>query len=159
MDIKFISVVLFVKDIQVARRFYEGILDQKVTIDHGLNVEYEGGGFSLWQRDHAHGIIFQQTMPEPPDKNNNAELYFETNQVDELCQRLDAAGVEWIHPITEQPWGQRVARLYDPDGNVLEVGDSMNAAIARFIERGLTLEEIAQRTAIPVEIIRQMANG
>src|SRR5512133_3725880 len=129
MDIRLVSAVIFVRDIRASRRFYEEVLGQKVLIDHGPNVGFEGG-FALWQQDHASQMIFQRTVENQPTRNNFAELYFETGQLDEACQKLVAAGVEWIHALVEQPWGQRVIRFYDPDGHIVELGEPMTAVIA-----------------------------
>ena len=48
MDIRYVSAVLFVKDIAVSRRFYEGIFEQKVDTDFGKNVGYTSG-LALWE--------------------------------------------------------------------------------------------------------------
>lgn len=156
MEIQLVSSVIFVKDIQASRQFYEGVLNQKVLIDHGPNIGFEGG-FALWQRDHASQIIFQRPVEGAQADNDNAELYFETNQLDQACQRLETAGVRWIHPMIEQPWGQRVIRFYDLDGHILELGEPMPAVIARFLAQGLSVEAIAQRTFMPLAIVQQMA--
>lgn len=155
MDIKLVSAVIFVKDIKASRRFYEEVLGQKVLMDHGPNVGFEGG-FALWQRDHASQIIFNRTIEEPSAPCNHAELYFETARLDDVRTRLESAGVEWIHPLIEQPWGQRVIRFYDPDGHILELGEPMPVVILRYFASGLTAEEIAQRTFMPLELVKQI---
>ena len=57
MKAQFQSSVIFVQDILASRQFYEGLLGQKVLMDHGPNVG-DVGGFALWQAEHAHQIIF-----------------------------------------------------------------------------------------------------
>ena len=55
MTITFQSPVLFVRDIAASGRFYQELLGQKVEVDEGLSLIFEGG-FALWQADHAfHG--------------------------------------------------------------------------------------------------------
>jgi catechol 2,3-dioxygenase-like lactoylglutathione lyase family enzyme len=157
MEIKLVSSVIFVKDMQVSRRFYEEVLGQKVLMDHGPNIGFEGG-FALWQRDHANQIVFGKLPVEQPAAEvHNAELYFETEKLDEAFSRLGTAQVRLIHPLVEQPWGQRVLRFYDPDGHILELGEPMHVVIIRFLAQGQTVEEIAQRTSMPLEIIKQIA--
>jgi hypothetical protein len=63
-----------------------------------------------------------------------------------------------VHPLREQPWGQRVLRVYDPDGHIVEVGEPMPAVIMRFLAEGLSPEAIAQRTAMPLDIVQQVAS-
>ncbi len=157
MDTKFQSSVIFVKDIKASRQFYEGLLGQKVLMDHGPNVGFEGG-FAIWQADHARQTIFGRSPGEASRLGHeNCELYFETNDLDALLTRVSNAGVQFVHPLREQPWGQRVFRLYDPDGHIVEVGEPMPVVISRFLAQGMTVEQIAQHTSMPTEIVQAIA--
>ena len=158
MDAQFQSSVIFVQDILASRQFYEGLLGQKVLMDHGLNVGYVGG-FALWQAEHAHQIIFGRPGKARRLGYDNCELYFETDQLDAMWTRLSEAGVQIVHPLVEQPWGQRVFRVYDPDGHIVEMAEPMPAVILRFLSQGMSVEQIAQRTSMPLEIVKQMATG
>jgi catechol 2,3-dioxygenase-like lactoylglutathione lyase family enzyme len=160
MEIKFPGPVIFVKDIQASRHFYEDLLAQKVVLDLGVNVAYVGG-LAIWQREHAREMIFThgagESAHEPqPVHHNCAELVFETAQLDEAIQRLEAAGVEWVHRLVEMPWAQRVARCYDPDGHLLELGEPMDMVIHRLVGQGLSLEEAANKTGMPLEVVQEM---
>lgn len=160
MEIKFPGPVIFVKDIQASRRFYEGLLGQKVALDFVVNVGYVGG-LAIWQREHAREMIFShgagESAQEPqPAHHNCAELVFETANLDEAVQRLEAAGVEWVHRLVEMPWRQRVARCYDPDGHLLELGEPMDAVVCRLVEQGASPEAAAQQTGMPLAIVREL---
>ncbi|MBN1811577.1 MAG: VOC family protein [Anaerolineae bacterium] len=144
-----------VKDVGVSRQFYEGVLGQEVDLDFGPNVSFAGGLFSIWQVDHAHEIMFGNPLSEVGQ--GEMELYFETDDLDEVMQRLADAQVEFVHPLREQPWGQRVVRAYDPDGHIVEAGEPMPVFVARFLNQGMSVEQAAERTGIPVEIVRQIA--
>jgi catechol 2,3-dioxygenase-like lactoylglutathione lyase family enzyme len=157
MDITFQSAVIFVQDIDTSRRFYEGLLGQQVLMDHGPNVGF-AGGFAIWQADHARQIMGQQPPDEPgPLGRGNLELYFETGDIESTVARLVDADMPLVHPLHEQPWGQRVIRVYDPDGHIVEIGEPMPAVVGRFLEQGLSVDEVAQRTSMPLEIVQQMA--
>jgi uncharacterized glyoxalase superfamily protein PhnB len=41
---------------------------------------------------------------------------------DAAVDRLRAAGVSVLEPPEDQPWGERVAKVLDPDGNVVIIG-------------------------------------
>lgn len=156
MEINLVSSVLFVADMAAARRFYEEVLGQQVLMDHGPNVGYKGG-FALWQQDHARQVVFGAKAPEAaPAKKLAAELYFETAALDEVFAKLTKTGVEFIHTMVEQPWGQRVIRFYDPDGHIIEVGEPMNCVIERMSKEGLSAEDIVKRTFMPLEIVNQI---
>jgi catechol 2,3-dioxygenase-like lactoylglutathione lyase family enzyme len=156
MDIKLVSSVIFVKDLEKSRRLFEETLEQKVLMDHGPNIGFEGG-FALWQSDHAGQIVFGDVPGEEKSQViPSGELYFETMQLDEAFTRIVEAGVEMIHPLRVQPWGQRVFRFYDFDRHIIELGEPMPAVIMRFRDQGQSLEEIAQKTFMPLDIIRQI---
>lgn len=154
MEIKFTSSVIFVSDIDVSRRFYEEQLGQTVLVDHGVNIGFDGG-FAIWQSAYANQVIFGESQGETLG-HKNFELYFETDDLDALCQRVEQAGIPMVHPLHEQPWGQRVIRLYDPDRHIIEIGEPMPVVILRFLAQGLTADEIAQRTFMPVGLVRQL---
>jgi catechol 2,3-dioxygenase-like lactoylglutathione lyase family enzyme len=46
-------------------------------------------------------------------------VYFECADLDGEVRRLEAAGLEFEHPPTDQPWLWREARLRDPAGNTV----------------------------------------
>ena len=61
-----------------------------------------------------------------------------------------------IHPIREQPWGQRVFRLYDPDNHIIEFAESMESVILRLDRQGSSPEEIAQKSEMPMDFIKNV---
>lgn len=159
MSIKYVSAVLLVKDVAKSRHFYEQVLGQKVLMDHGVNIGYEGG-FAIWQADYAQQVIHGQ----PKNGNNrlgcdNLELYFEVIDLDAAMQTIELAGVKYVHPLQEQPWGQRVMRVYDPDGHIVELGEPMFVVIRRFQAQGLSTKEISQKTSMPEEIVEQICRA
>jgi catechol 2,3-dioxygenase-like lactoylglutathione lyase family enzyme len=157
MEIKFVSAVIMVKDIPASRRFYEDLLGQKVTMDHGPNVAFEGG-LAIWEKAHANQIIFNRPAPSAAPSDDHAmEIYFETESLDEIRAKLLANQIKLAHDLVEQPWGQRVLRVYDPDANIVEVGEPMSAVIIRYLKSGLSVEEVVQKTFMPAEIIQQIA--
>ncbi len=159
MSIKFQSSVIFVKDIEASRRFYEELLEQQVEMDFGPNVGFVGG-FAIWQVEHAYQMLFGHA-PEDDRQlgRENLELYFESEELDTVSARLSEASVQFVHPIREQPWGQRVFRVYDPDGHTVEIGEPMPVVIQRFLSQGMSAEEVAERTFMPLEIVQQIAGS
>lgn len=85
---------------------------------------------------------------------NAIELYFEEAEFDAFAAKLAAlTSVRVINPAEEQRWGQRIVRFWDPDGHVIEVGETMKAVCQRFLDQGLTIEAIAQRMDVPVKAV------
>jgi catechol 2,3-dioxygenase-like lactoylglutathione lyase family enzyme len=157
MNIKFESAVIMVKDVAVSRRFYEGVLGQEVFMDFGPNVSFAGGTFAIWQVDHAHEILFGN--PSGEVGQGEMEIYFESDDVSGMVKRFEEAGIEFVHPMREQPWGQRVVRVYDPDGHIVEVGEPIPVFVARFLGQGMSVEQVAERTSVPVEAVRQIVGA
>jgi catechol 2,3-dioxygenase-like lactoylglutathione lyase family enzyme len=157
MAANFISSVIFVKDIRASRDFYEEILNQKIDNDFDLSIGYIGG-FSIWQSDHAHETIFGPSAgDENPLGSKNHEFCFESEDLDELLASVTQANVPFVHPIVEQPWGQRVFRIYDPDGYIVELGEPMTAVVHRLLSLGGSVEEVTRRTAMPFDLVKAIA--
>ena len=49
-------------------------------------------------------------------------LWVYADDCDAAVERLRAADVKIVEEPTDQPWGERVARVLDPDGNLVIVG-------------------------------------
>ena len=49
-------------------------------------------------------------------------LWVYTDDCDAAVEHLRAAGVEIVEEPADQPWGERVARVADPDGNLVIIG-------------------------------------
>ena len=83
-------------------------------------------------------------------------IYFESGDVDALYKRLTVEAVKVIHSIVEQPWGQRVFRVYDPDNHIIEFAESMASVVLRLDKKGFSLEEIAEKSLMPMEFIKMV---
>ena len=153
--IRFSTSVVMVKDVGASRRFYESVMGQNVMLDHGPNVVF-AGGFSIWEAEHANRIIFGGTGGDGVRTGcDNLELYFEVEDVEGAFHLLEEAGASIVHPVHEEPWGQRTFRCHDPDGHIVEVGEPMEAAIRRLFAGSHTPEEIVSRTSMPMEVVLQ----
>ncbi|MDD3311239.1 VOC family protein [Pseudodesulfovibrio sp.] len=156
MTIKFEGPAIMVADMQAARAFYEGLLGQEVLADFGANVPFKSG-FSLWEADHALGVIYKDgRRPPAPLGRDNVEFYFESTDLDAAWARVSAGRADVIHPIEEAPWGQRCFRVHDPDGHIVEVGEPLPTLIKRLHSQGLTAEAISARTSVPIPMVEAM---
>lgn len=147
---KFVCSLISVGDIAVSRFFYENILKQKVKTDYGVNVTFEGG-FSIHLENHFCGLL--GPGHDIRHGSNDFELYFECNDIDEVQDELKRHDIAFIHMIREQPWLQRVMRVYDPDRHIIEIGESLEGLTLRLHAGGMTAEEINKRTSLPPEFI------
>lgn len=152
---QFVCPLIVVKDIDKSRNFYENILNQKVKYDFGENIEFEGG-FSIHLESHFKKLIGNQDVIK---KTNNFELYFEEENLDRIFNTLKENGIEFIHEITEHPWGQRAMRFYDFDFHIIEIGESMQSVVIRLYNNGMTIEEINSKTSMPIDFIKKTVSN
>lgn len=144
---KYIGTVIAVRDVKASRAFYEELFGLELYQDYGINVSFTCG-LSLQQEFHwLVGISLEQVMV----KSRNMELYFEEEDFDAFLERLaQYPGVQYHGDVVEQSWGQRVVRIEDPDGHLIEIGEQMKTVIRRFQEAGMTMEEISKRMDVPL---------
>ena len=103
-------------------------------------------------RSHFEGLIDKKPITYG---SNNFELYFEHDDPEEIAGRLKDKQVRFIHEVREQPWRQKVVRFYDPDGHIIEIGESMEHLCFRLYQEGETINEIAEITYLPAAVIEQ----
>jgi catechol 2,3-dioxygenase-like lactoylglutathione lyase family enzyme len=160
MNVKYHSALITVKDIALSRAFYEKILNQKVEFDFGENISFHGG-FAIHDIKHFSSLLFQKPPKKGAIKTDQTdfELYFETDELDELLARVLQSGAELVHPLIEQPWGQRAFRFYDPDRHIIEIGEPMSSVVNRLAATGMPEEKIAQKTGMPLVEVQRLKNG
>jgi catechol 2,3-dioxygenase-like lactoylglutathione lyase family enzyme len=146
---KFICALITVGDIKQSRHFYENILNQKVKYDFGKNVTFHGD-FAIHLKSHFQELIDNK---EIKTNCNNFELYFEYDNVDQIVEKLKKNDVIFVHEAREQPWRQKVVRFYDPDENIIEIGESMEYLSYRLHKQGLTKDQISQITKLPEDFV------
>ena len=84
---------------------------------------------------------------------NNFEIYFEEDDFDSFVDNLQNYDIEYIHPVKEHSWEQRVVCLYDPDKHIIEVGENMKVVCKRFLDSGMTPEQVAKRMDVPMKFV------
>ncbi len=150
--VKFSSALLAVSSITRSREFYTAVLGQHVIYDFGENVAFEG--FCL--QDKKLWADFLQVSPDAVVfGGNDAELYFETEEFDAFLIRLKESGAALVAPPLEHNWGQRVVRFYDPDRHIVEVGEAIAQVCRRFLAAGMTMEETAAKSQMPVSFVQE----
>jgi len=151
---KFKVPLLVVEDINKSREFYEKVLNQKVILDFGANITFEGD-FSLQSKESWADFI-KKDASEIVLKSNNFELYFEEEDFDNYIQKIMNNDLQFVHGAFEYSWGQRVIRFYDPDMHIIEVGEAMEKVIERFYKAGFTIEEIVEKTQHPEDYVQKV---
>ncbi len=115
------------------------------------------GGISIWEMDDVRAMVYGGLEPSPVERPR-CELYFETDEIEAFAAGL-AERARLAHPLETAPWHQRTIRFYDPDGNLIEVGEAMNAVVRRLAADGLSPEEVAARTLMPTAFVTAALEG
>ena len=55
-------------------------------------------------------------------ESGSTSLWLYTDDVDAAVEMLRAAGVSVVAEAADQPWGERVASVADPDGYTVHIG-------------------------------------
>ena len=86
---------------------------------------------------------------------HSGEMYFEEEDMVSFLKCMETWDISYVHPPLEHRWGQRVVRFYDPDGHVIEVGESMTQVVKRFAAGGMTPEQIARRMDVSLSYVQE----
>ena len=153
---KHVCMLISVADINAARKFYEDLFGLEVFQDYGRNIAFTCG--LALQQD------FDWLVDLPKEKvlkkSNNAEIVFEEQDFDAFLNKLKAySDIEYLGEVIEHSWGQRVIRFYDLDSHIIEVGEDMKMVIKRFLDSGMTMEEISVRMDVSIEDLTKLLNN
>lgn len=141
------GVCIAVKDVNRSKAFYQELFGLEVYQDYGINVSF--GAISLQQE-------FDWLIGKPKEsivnKSHNMELYFEEDDFDAFIERLQKrSDIDYLdEEVKEAPWGQRSIKFYDLDGHIIEVGENMKAVIHRFMDSGMTMEQVSNRMDVSI---------
>lgn len=114
------NILIVVKDMEKSISFYKELFGLEVIVQNeGNTIMTEG----LVLQDAA--VWKEYLEKKVTAKSNAAVLYFEEPDMDAFAKKLEAyqEPIEYVTPLTELPWGQKMIRLYDLDGNLIEVRD------------------------------------
>lgn len=113
------NILIVVKDIEKAKKYYRDLFGLHVISDNDGNVILSEGLVlqeeSCW-KDFLKGEI--------SGKNNASELYFEEPNIEAFIEKLERLypETEYVNTLMTHSWGQKIVRFYDLDGNLIEVG-------------------------------------
>ena len=150
--LKFKCPLLAVTDLEKSIGFYEEVIGDRIAMDFGENVQFEGG-FALQEMKTWKSMIHTDTVRR---KNNVTELYFEEDDFDGFVKHLKGfPEIQYVHGVEEMPWGQRIVRFYDPDFHIIEVGEAMDGVIRKLLKTGMSIEQVSEKSQYPVEYVKR----
>lgn len=149
-NMKFKNPLLVVTNIERSKKFYWEVLGLRTISDLGIHAVLTGGlalqTENSWREFSGREIQYQ---------GNDVELYFEEDDFDTFINKLQTIKtIEYIHPVIKHAWGQRVIRFYDPDYHIIEVGENMKIVCKRYLDKGMSIEEISEQMGIPLKAVK-----
>ncbi len=139
------------------KRFYIDVMGQSVAFDFGNCLSFQCG-LTIWQLKDSYPIT--KALGVVPEPNVGAvEVCFETDDFDADSAFVKAASVPLLHDITQESWGQLTLRFYDPDKNIVELGESMPCFCRRLHSSGMDAAAVAGKTGIPIETVADYLRG
>lgn len=148
------NILIVVDDIERSKKFYKELFGLDIVVDFDGNVILTEGlvlqDRKIWERFVEKEVSYG---------HHDAELYFEENQMDAFIERLEKSDfdIQYVNPLMEHDWGQRVVRLYDPDMHVIEVGETLEYVARRCLAQGMSVEETASKTQLPISMVEVIA--
>ena len=115
------NIVIVVKDIESSKQFYKELFGLDVILDQEGNAIVTEGVVlqetKVWEETLGQKVVW---------KNQASELYFEETDLELFLEKLQKYEREIkILSLPEAAEGaRRAVRLYDPDGNMIEVGEA-----------------------------------
>jgi catechol 2,3-dioxygenase-like lactoylglutathione lyase family enzyme len=155
MDLQFDSSVIFCSDLKLQREFYETFLNQEVEMDLGLCLIFKSH-FSLWQLTDDFPISRELGYTYEHLGNRNLEMCFKTDNFEDAVEKVLLSELRILHNVEEEQWGQYTIRFYDPEGNLVEIGESMNCFVKRMHNSGMDEKQIAEKTGLKAENITEI---
>lgn len=112
------NILIVVNDMERSKAFYKDLFGLDVILERDGNAILSEGlvlqDASIWKHVLGKNIIHG---------NHASELYFEEPDIVGFAEKLEnyKEPVQYVNRLTEYTWGQKMIRLYDPDGNLIEV--------------------------------------
>lgn len=119
---KQVDTILLVNNIKESDSFYRELLGLEVLHDWEVMMVYKNR-LAIHQLDKIQPQEFAESLNSENRGNVIVYLELESNEnLEDYLFKLKENGVEIIHGIYSLPW-QRIFRCYDPDGNIVEIGE------------------------------------
>lgn len=114
------NIVIVVKDIESSKQFYKELFGLDVILDQEGNAILTEGlvlqESKVWEETLGQKVVW---------KNHASELYFEETDLELFLEKLQQyeQKIQYVYLPGEGESKKRAVRLYDLDGNMIEVGE------------------------------------
>ena len=116
MKITMKNVVVFVRDLAIAKKFYIEQLRLPLVQETQMMMEFFPGDGATF------GVALAMHEAAMPLVGRHTGITMTVEDIVTLCRELTAAGVNFAEPLEASPWG-KMAVVMDPDGNQIALVD------------------------------------
>jgi len=116
MKISMKNVVVFVRDLAVAKKFYVDRLGLPLVQETQMMLEFFPGDGAKF------GVALAMHEAAMPLVGRHTGVTLTVEDIVTLCRKLSTAGVKFTEPLEASPWG-KMAVVEDPDGNQIALVD------------------------------------
>jgi catechol 2,3-dioxygenase-like lactoylglutathione lyase family enzyme len=116
------AITLFVEDLAATKTFYLEVFELPIHYEDDNSAVFKFGAtlINLLDVAEAPGLI-EPAVVAPPESGSRMQFTIGVDDVDAMCERLKARGVELLNGPMDRPWGIRTASFRDPAGHIWEI--------------------------------------
>ena len=116
------AITLFVEDLESARQFYRAVFDLPVIFEDNNSAVFKFGDTLInLLKTTAAGVLIEPAAVADRAAGSRSVFTIHVEDVDALCAKLTARGVELLNGPLDRPWGIRTASFKDPGGHIWEI--------------------------------------
>lgn len=116
MAVRGLYPILLTRDLPRLVSFYEHVLHARVGYRYGSADEDDYVTLTIGEVSLGVG-----RAPETPQSGDRVSLWFTVDDVDATFDRWMSGGGSHVDAPGDMPWGERVAQVRDPDGNLVNL--------------------------------------
>ena len=118
------AITLFTDDLAASARFYRSVFGMAVVHEDATSIAFAFPNLvvNLVTVDDAGQLIEPAPVGEPGTPARMM-MTLQVHDVDGVCERLTAEGVQLLNGPMTRPWGPRTATFADPSGHAWELSD------------------------------------
>jgi len=116
------AITLFVEDLEAAKKFYLNVFELPVVFEDDDSAVFKFGNtlINLLKITEA-GELVEPAMVASRNAGSRFVFTINVKDVDAMCAKLSARGVELLNGPMDRPWGIRTASFQDPSGHIWEI--------------------------------------
>lgn len=122
------AISLFVEDLAVTKDFYTRVFKVPIVYEdeNSAVAKFDNLMVNLLKVESAEDIVAPGVVA-PKAAGSRFQISIWVADVESVCSRLRAEGVEILTGPRDRPWGMRTANFVDPAGHSWEVAQSLSA--------------------------------